>query len=171
MNKHKEGNNKQKKRKFNDNIFSRKSIETLLLETTDEQLIQHFKISQIVSKMFVSVDNILCSHSSIFIGGINIIKIIELFINNNIGIIIGITLNFLHSFLISGCYNKFSRKLSQTPWFINGEKKVETSVQDLLCNLIAETTKAECMIWLYLYCYRICFYFQQNYKVFIFAQQ
>lgn len=76
MNKHKEGTNKQKKRKFNDNIFSRKSIETLLLETTDEQLIQHFKISQIVSKMFVSVDNILCSHSSIFIGGIIIIKIL-----------------------------------------------------------------------------------------------
>ncbi|XP_070164049.1 tRNA pseudouridine synthase Pus10 isoform X1 [Polyergus mexicanus] len=110
MNKHKEGSNKQKRRKFNDNIFSRKNIEILLLETTDEQLVQHFKISQIVSKMFVSVDNILCSHSSIFIGG---------------------------------CYNKFSRKLSQTPWFINGEKKVDTSVQDLLCNLIAETMKAE----------------------------
>lgn len=167
MNKHKEGSNKQKRRKFNDNIFSRKNIETLLLETTDEQLVQHFKMSQIVSKMFVSVDNILCSHSSIFIGGINITKmILELFINNY-----GIALNFLHSFTISGCYNKFSRKLSQTPWFINGEKKVDTSVQDLLCNLIAETMKAECMIWLCLYYYCICFYFQQSYKVFIFAQQ
>ncbi|XP_072751987.1 tRNA pseudouridine synthase Pus10 [Anoplolepis gracilipes] len=110
MNKYKEGNKKQKKRKWNDNTFSRKNIETLLIKTTDEQLLQHFTISQIVSKMFVSVDNILCSHSSIFIGG---------------------------------CYNKFSRKLSQTPWFINGEKKVDTSVQDLLCNLIAETMKAE----------------------------
>lgn len=82
MNKHKEGNNKQKKRKCNDNIFSRKNIETLLIETTDEQLVQHFTISQIVSKMFVSVDNILCSHSSIFIGGINITKmILDLFMN------------------------------------------------------------------------------------------
>ncbi|XP_011268962.1 putative tRNA pseudouridine synthase Pus10 [Camponotus floridanus] len=110
MNKHKEGNNKQNKRKYNDNTFSRKNIETLLLETTDEQLLQHFTIPQLVIKMFVSVENILCSHNSIFIGG---------------------------------CYNKFSRKLSQTPWFINGEKKVDTSVQDLLCNLIAETVKAE----------------------------
>lgn len=56
------------------------------------------------------------------------------------------TLNFVYSFSISGCYNKFSRKLSQTPWFINGEKKVDTSVQDLLCSLIAETVKAECTI-------------------------
>lgn len=70
MNKYKEGN-KQKKRKCNDNIFSRKNIETLLTETVDEQLVQHFTLSQIVSKTFVSVDNILCSHSSIFIGGIN----------------------------------------------------------------------------------------------------
>lgn len=75
MNKYKEGNNKQKKRRYNDNTFSRKNIETLLLETTDEQLVQHFTISQIVSKMFVCVENILCSHSSIFIGGINVIKI------------------------------------------------------------------------------------------------
>jgi len=75
MNKHKEGNNKQNKRKYNDNIFSRKNIETLLLETTDEQLLQHFTIPQLVTKMFVSVENILCSHNSIFIGGIDIIKI------------------------------------------------------------------------------------------------
>ncbi|XP_029162218.1 putative tRNA pseudouridine synthase Pus10 isoform X2 [Nylanderia fulva] len=110
INKYKEGNNKQKKRKYNDNIFSKRNIETLLTETTDEQLVQHFTLSQILSETFVSVENILCSHSSIFIGG---------------------------------CYNKFSRKLSQTPWFINGEKKVDTSVQDLLCNPIAETVKAE----------------------------
>lgn len=51
----------------------------------------------------------------------------------------------LYNFKISGRYNKLSRKLSQTPWFINGEKKVETSVQDLLCNPIAEMVKAECM--------------------------
>ncbi|XP_012234833.1 tRNA pseudouridine synthase Pus10 isoform X2 [Linepithema humile] len=109
INKHK-GSNKQTKRKCNDNIFSRKNLETLLSEITDEQFIDYFKISQIISKTFVHVNDVLCSHSSIFIGG---------------------------------RYNKFSRELSQTPWFINGEKKVETSVQDLLCNSIAETVKAE----------------------------
>ncbi|EFN79605.1 Putative tRNA pseudouridine synthase Pus10, partial [Harpegnathos saltator] len=96
--------------KYNDNIFSRKNIDTLLNEITDEQLLQQFTISQIVPQTFIRVDNVLCSHSSIFIGG---------------------------------RYNKLSRELSQTPWFVNGEKKVETSVQDLLCNSIAETVKAE----------------------------
>jgi len=59
-------------------------------------------------------------------------------------------------FKFSGRYNKFSRELSQTPWFINGEKKGETSVQDLLCNPIAETVKAECMnVLLYLFALHI----------------
>ncbi|KAL0099333.1 hypothetical protein PUN28_020120 [Cardiocondyla obscurior] len=110
MNEHKETNYKQRKRKCNNNKFSRKNVDNLLIETTDEQLMQHIKISQITPKTFVHVDDILCSHSSLFIGG---------------------------------RYNKFSRKLSQTPWLINGEKKVETSVQDLLCNPIAEIVKAE----------------------------
>lgn len=114
MNKHKGDNVRQKKRKYN-NKFSRKDVDTLLSEMTDEQLTRHFTISQIAPKMFVHVNDILCSHSSIFIGG---------------------------------RYNKLSRKLSQTPWFINGEKKVETSVQDLLCNPIAEIVKAESMKFL-----------------------
>ncbi|XP_011876849.1 PREDICTED: putative tRNA pseudouridine synthase Pus10 [Vollenhovia emeryi] len=104
------GGSKPKKRKSNDNKLSRKNVDILLIDMTDEQLMCHFTIPQIVSKTFVRVDNILCSHGSIFIGG---------------------------------RYNKLSRKLSQTPWFINGEKKVETSVQDLLCNPIAETVRAE----------------------------
>ncbi|XP_043265325.1 tRNA pseudouridine synthase Pus10 isoform X2 [Colletes gigas] len=40
-------------------------------------------------------------------------------------------------------YNKLSRELSQTPWFINGEKKMQTSVQDILCNPIAEAIGAQ----------------------------
>lgn len=44
---------------------------------------------------------------------------------------------------------KLSRKLSQTPWFVNGQKKMETSVQDILCNLIVNYTRAECK---FLYC-------------------
>lgn len=110
MNKYKGDNNKQKKRKYDNNKFSRKNVETLLMEMTNEQFMQHFTISQIIPEKFVYISDILCSHSSIFIGG---------------------------------RYNKLSRKLSQTPWFINGEKKVETSVQDLLCNPIAEIVKAE----------------------------
>lgn len=46
--------------------------------------------------------------------------------------------------ITSGRYNKLSRELSQTPWFINGEKKMQTSVQDILCNPIADVMKAQC---------------------------
>lgn len=50
---------------------------------------------------------------------------------------------YIHT-ITSGRYNKLSRELSQTPWFINGEKKMQTSVQDILCNPIADVTKAQC---------------------------
>jgi len=74
------GSNKQIKRKCNDNIFSRKNLETLLSEITDEQLIDYFKISQIVSKTFVQVNHVLCSHSSIFVGGNDAIYLIRVII-------------------------------------------------------------------------------------------
>lgn len=49
---------------------------------------------------------------------------------------------------IGGRYNKLSRELSQTPWFINGEKKMETSVQDLLCGPLIKATRAESLKFL-----------------------
>lgn len=43
---------------------------------------------------------------------------------------------FLSVLLISrgkGRYNKFTRKLSQTPWIIQGKRKTETSLEELIC--------------------------------------
>ncbi|KAK3907874.1 tRNA pseudouridine synthase Pus10 [Frankliniella fusca] len=48
-----------------------------------------------------------------------------------------------NSLFIAGRYNKYSRKLSQTPWLIDGKRLMETSVQELLCNPIVELAKAE----------------------------
>ena len=31
-------------------------------------------------------------------------------------------------------YNKFSRELSQTPWIVDGGRKTESSVQELICD-------------------------------------
>ena len=46
-----------------------------------------------------------------------------------------IKVSFLHdSIYVAGRYNKYSRQLSQTPWVVDGVKKAETSVQDLICN-------------------------------------
>lgn len=55
-----------------------------------------------------------------------------------------LNISYIYHTIFSGRYNKLSRELSQTPWFINGEKKMQTSVQDILCNPIADVTKAQC---------------------------
>lgn len=36
-------------------------------------------------------------------------------------------------FCLLGRYNKYSRALCQTPWFIEGEKHKDTSIQELIC--------------------------------------
>lgn len=100
----------KRKRECNDNRFSRKSIETLMTNITDKDFLEYFKIVSFETTDSIDVENILCSHSSIFVGG---------------------------------RYNKLSRKLSQTPWFINGEKKMPTSVQDIICNPIIEAMKPQ----------------------------
>ncbi|CAL7940903.1 unnamed protein product [Xylocopa violacea] len=113
----KETNNtkNKRKRKYNDNRYSRKSIETLMAKITDEEFSQCFTALSFETADSIEVGSIVCSHSSIFIGG---------------------------------RYNKLSRELSQTPWFINGEKKMQTSVQDILCNPIAQVVKAQCIKFL-----------------------
>ncbi|XP_078047058.1 pseudouridine synthase 10 isoform X2 [Augochlora pura] len=50
----------------------------------------------------------------------------------------------LHSSIfVGGRYTKLSREISQTPWLINGEQKMGTSVQDILCKPIADAVTAE----------------------------
>lgn len=45
------------------------------------------------------------------------------------------------SIFIAGRYNKYSRHLSQTPWIIDGARKTETSVQELICGPLQEALK------------------------------
>jgi tRNA pseudouridine synthase 10 len=45
--------------------------------------------------------------------------------------------------LILGRYNKWSRELPQTPWILAGERKLESSVQELISDPLLEFTKAE----------------------------
>lgn len=47
------------------------------------------------------------------------------------------------SIFVGGRYQKASRKICQTPWIIDGELKITTSVQDIICNYIMDFTKAE----------------------------
>ncbi|XP_072319651.1 tRNA pseudouridine synthase Pus10 [Eucyclogobius newberryi] len=46
------------------------------------------------------------------------------------------------SVFIAGRYNKFSRSLPQTPWLINGERRMESSVEELIAGPVLETFRA-----------------------------
>ena len=44
--------------------------------------------------------------------------------------------------LFVGRYNKYSRNLSQTPWLIEGQRKTESSMQEIICDPIQDLFKA-----------------------------
>uniref|UniRef100_A0AAV2LPI9 non-specific serine/threonine protein kinase n=1 Tax=Knipowitschia caucasica TaxID=637954 RepID=A0AAV2LPI9_KNICA len=46
------------------------------------------------------------------------------------------------SVFIAGRYNKFCRSLPQTPWLINGERRMESSVEELIAGPILQTFRA-----------------------------
>lgn len=49
------------------------------------------------------------------------------------------------SVFVAGRYNKYSRHLPQTPWMVDGVRKAETSVQELVCPRIVEAFRASDM--------------------------
>lgn len=57
------------------------------------------------------------------------------------------SLNFSNEPLyLAGRYNKFSRKISQTPWVIEGERKITESVQEMITDSVSKFIKADCKI-------------------------
>ncbi|KAG2467469.1 PUS10 synthase, partial [Polypterus senegalus] len=44
---------------------------------------------------------------------------------------------------VAGRYNKYSRTLPQTPWVIDGERKMESSVEELISEHLLATFKAD----------------------------
>lgn len=46
------------------------------------------------------------------------------------------------SVFVAGRYNKYSRKLPQTPWLVDGVRKADSSVQELICPLIVAAFRA-----------------------------
>ena len=47
------------------------------------------------------------------------------------------------SIFIAGRYNKYSRELPQTPWLVDGERKAESSVEELILSEIRKHFKFE----------------------------
>ncbi|XP_046993640.1 tRNA pseudouridine synthase Pus10 [Schistocerca americana] len=48
-----------------------------------------------------------------------------------------------NSIYFAGRYNKFSRFLSQTPWLIDGERRMESSVQEIISDKLEAITQSE----------------------------
>ena len=44
---------------------------------------------------------------------------------------------------IAGRYNKYSRDLSQTPWVVDGERRTASSIEEMICVHLKESTKAK----------------------------
>lgn len=49
----------------------------------------------------------------------------------------------MHGNFSPGRYNKYSRDLSQTPWFVEGERKMQSSVQELICETLNQIIHGE----------------------------
>lgn len=49
----------------------------------------------------------------------------------------------MDSVYLVGRYNKFSRIISQTPWFIDGEKKALWSVEELITDFVIKAIPAQ----------------------------
>jgi tRNA pseudouridine synthase 10 len=45
---------------------------------------------------------------------------------------------FLLLDISAGRYNKYSRELSQTPWLVEGERRIESSVQEFISKPLEE---------------------------------
>jgi tRNA pseudouridine synthase 10 len=44
---------------------------------------------------------------------------------------------------VAGRYNKYSRDLSQTPWVVDGERRTESSIEEMICIHLKDATKAK----------------------------
>ena len=54
-----------------------------------------------------------------------------------------IVLNRSEPLLLAGRYNKFSRRLPQTPWLLDGERRLDSSVEELICEPLLDVVNAE----------------------------
>ncbi|XP_048457261.1 putative tRNA pseudouridine synthase Pus10 isoform X2 [Rhincodon typus] len=80
-------------------VFTRMAVMKALEKIKDGDFLQQFPHQLEPPKSSCVVQEIQCSHNSIY---------------------------------VAGRYNKFSRSLPQTPWVIDGERKMESSVEELI---------------------------------------
>ncbi|XP_078086042.1 tRNA pseudouridine synthase Pus10 [Mustelus asterias] len=91
-------------------VFTRMAVVKALEKIKDDDFLQHFPHRLEPPKGPVVVQEIQCTHNSVY---------------------------------VAGRYNKFSRTLPQTPWVIDGERKMESSVEELIGEPLKKMFKVE----------------------------
>ncbi|KAM4772264.1 tRNA pseudouridine synthase Pus10 [Rhinophrynus dorsalis] len=91
-------------------VFTRMAVVKALNKIKDEDFRVQFSCLPTPPKTACQVEDIQCSHGSVF---------------------------------VAGRYNKYSRNLPQTPWVIDGERKMESSVEELITEHLVAVFKAD----------------------------
>lgn len=116
-------------RVFRDGIFTRNAVQSVLSGISSKDFQKYYSLK--TPKFNSHYGEVQCSHASIFIAG-------NILMNLVLQVLIPISLAI-------GRYQKFSRTLCQTPWFIEGEKHMDTSIQELICKHLEPFFKTKSM--------------------------
>ncbi|XP_011894895.1 PREDICTED: putative tRNA pseudouridine synthase Pus10 isoform X1 [Cercocebus atys] len=99
-------------------VFTRMAVMKALNKIKEEDFLKQFPCPPNSPKAVCTVLEIECAHGAVFVAGCLIVS-------------------------FSGRYNKYSRNLPQTPWIIDGERKLESSVEELISDHLLAVFKAE----------------------------
>ncbi|KAK7834523.1 hypothetical protein U0070_017709 [Myodes glareolus] len=111
-------------------VFTRMAVLKALNKIKEEDFLTQFPRPPDSPKTACTVLEIECTHGAVFVAGNYLLS------------------DAHHSVLLSdvslaGRYNKYSRNLPQTPWIIDGERKMESSVEELISDHLLAVFKAE----------------------------
>jgi len=117
---------------------SKSAVENFFNNISVDKFTKLFGAELPIPKNFLEVQKIDCTHVPIFIAGSSNVFLIRIFVV--------CSSNCQHQLIFyfsKGRYCKFSRKLSQTPWFLNGGRKSETSTEELISKHIIAAVQCE----------------------------
>ncbi|KAJ7420139.1 putative tRNA pseudouridine synthase Pus10 [Pitangus sulphuratus] len=121
-----------------ESVFTRMAVMKALEKIKEEDFLKHFPCPPSSPKNLCDALDIQCNNGAVFVADqeLNFLSHSPFF-------------HFLEGELSSeklpvlGRYNKYSRNLPQTPWIIDGERKLESSVEELISEHLMAEFKAD----------------------------
>ncbi|XP_032538935.1 putative tRNA pseudouridine synthase Pus10 isoform X2 [Chiroxiphia lanceolata] len=140
-------------------VFTRMAVIKALEKIKEEDFLKHFPCPPSSPENLCDALEIQCNNGAVFVAGFGSCQtekhLLCFFLNlllfrSRVKILI--LFSFFH-FLegefsseklpVNGRYNKYSRNLPQTPWIIDGERKLESSVEELISEHLMAEFKAD----------------------------